>query len=156
MEDNFIAVELENIDRYFDEEALVESKDAASTRELADDQWTAFLNAYMCNNQDEMARCIGKVSLTDWCEEEKLWWNILLASKCSGSNLFIRELMRKLREFQHNNKLIEVLLTDVGKLLLDRETAIRYNEYDKVYEDFYEKEKKTSEARANLNAHRNG
>ena len=104
-----------------------------------------------------MGKCIGEISLTDWREEEKLWWNILLASRCVGSEQYINKLVWELNKFTHSNHLVEVLLTDVGRILLNREIRAREEKYQdeigKLQKTVGDKEKKTDEARADLQRH---
>lgn len=154
---DFVALELENIDRYFNGESLTENPYPESTQRAPNDQWTTFLNAYVIGQQDTMGKCIGEISLTDWREEEKLWWNILLASRCVGSEQYINKLVWELNKFTHSNHLVEVLLTDVGRILLNREIRAREEKYQdeigKLQKTVGDKEKKTDEARAALQRH---
>lgn len=154
---DFITLEFENIDRYFSGESLVDNPYPESTKRVLNDQWTTFLDAYASGQQDTMGQCIGRIPLTDWCEEEKLWWNVLLASRCSGSEQYINKFAWELNKFTHSNHLVEVLLVDVGRILLNREIRAREEKYQdeigKLQKVVGDKEKKTDQARADLQIH---
>lgn len=154
MEGNFIKAEFENIDRYFNGETLIENQRAESAVKMEPDLCSRFLDAYIKNNNEELGQCIGKITLINWSEEEKLLWNILLASRCQGSEQFIYDLELELSKFRHHNPLIETLLTDAGKILLSREVRARKEKYEtgleKLRASVDEKEKKMDEANTNL------
>ena len=157
MESNFIKAEFENIDRYFNGETLIENQKAESVVKMESNLCSRFLDAYIKNNNEELGQCIGKIALTNWSEEEKLLWNILLASRCQGSEQFIYDLELELSKFRHHNPLIETLLTDAGKILLSREVRARKEKYETCLEKLQasvdEKEKKMDEAKTNLKIH---
>lgn len=157
MEGNFIKAEFENIDRYFNGETLIKNQKTESTVKMEPDLCSRFLDAYIKNNNEELGQCIGKIALTHWREEEKLLWNILLASRCQGSEQFIYDLELELSRFRHHNPLIETLLTDAGKILLSREVRARREKYEtgleKLRASVDEKEKKMDEAKTNLKMH---
>ena len=157
MEGNFIKAEFENIDRYFNGETLIENQRAESAVKMEPDLCSRFLDAYIKNNNEELGQCIGKITLINWSEEEKLLWNILLASRCQGSEQFIYDLELELSKFRHHNPLIETLLTDAGKILLSREVRARKEKYEtgleKLRASVDEKEKKLDEANTTLKIH---
>lgn len=157
MKSDFITLEFENIDRYFNEESLDDNPYSEPTKRMSNDQWTEFLHAYASRQQDAMGRGIGMIPLTNWREEEKLWWNILLSSRCFGSEQHINQFIWELSKFKHNNQLVEILLVGVGRILLNREIRSRdekhKEEIEKLQKVVHDKEQKTGEARANLQRH---
>lgn len=157
MKSDFIAIELENIDRYFNGESLIDSPYPETIKKVLNDQWTMLLKAYAIGQQDVMGKCIGELSLIDWRDEEKLLWNILLATRCAGSEEYINKLILELNKFTHNNHQVEALLMDVGRILLNREIKTREEKYQeeivKLQKTVEDTEKKTDEARADLQRH---
>ena len=157
MDNKSLVFKLENIDRYFNGKDLTKNQSAETYPVLSEDQWSVFLNTYMNNDQEMMAQLIGKIEQLNWCEEEKLLWNIFLAVRCEGSERYLRELEWLLKKFRHENPIIEELLTGAGDILLNRENRMREDVYQremKVLNDIAdEKERETELAKKNLRRH---
>ena len=152
-----IVLEIINIDKYFRGEELVDNPDNENDALLDEDQWTHYLKGYMGADQKDMAQLIGKINQLNWREEDKLWWNVLLASRCEGSDQYMHELERMLKKFKHENHILEELLTGVGRILIDRESQSREKAYQSEMKKLFDiadiKEQKTNEARENLQRH---
>lgn len=73
MNEGLLKAELNNLAAFFNDETAYIHVPDEIYNSSKEDTWTTFLNAYLSNDQKNMAFCIGRLSQLDWPDKEKYY-----------------------------------------------------------------------------------
>ena len=161
MKNEKLISELRNLTAFFNACEIKDCMEVPYEYIEYEDPWTEYLKVCQKNDTKDMAFFLGRLSLMNWPEEEKILWQILLCIKCKGSETEMKEIIQQLNTLPQKSYL-EELLTLVGSTLARREMKNRKENRQKELESLgkvvSECKEKLSEARSDLYEHsrRNG
>lgn len=156
MNEGLLKAELNNLAAFFNDETAYIHVSDEIYNSSKEDTWTTFLNAYLSNDQKNMAFCIGRLSQLDWPDKEKILWKILLSSRCEGSNAEIHRLMVQADNSEVHSYLDELLAYAVNILAgreLQSRRVRRKEELENLEKNRAECEDRVLRARQNLQDH---
>ena len=156
MKNELLISELKSLESFFNNEEIEEKNEILHPYETYKDTWTDYLEVYLSGDQKKMAFYLGKLSQLCWEEEQKVFWEIMLLTKCDGSDSEIEKTIRKLENIEEKNQ-VDALLSFIGKIIAGREIKdrkkIRRADIERLKKNITECEEKVSEARLDLRRH---